>query len=56
MKEAKNEVSHYDEYDFIIVNDNLEESYQKIVNIINGYRVKRYKKDQLQSFIDKLLK
>jgi guanylate kinase len=56
MKEAKNEVSHYNEYDFIIVNDNLEESYQKIVNIINGYRVKRYKKDQLQSFIDKLLK
>ena len=56
MKEAKNEVSHYGEYDFIIVNDDLEESYQKIVNIINGYRVKRYKKNQLQSFIDKLLK
>ncbi len=56
MKEAKNEVSHYNEYDFIVINDDLEESYKKIEEIINSYRIKRYKKDQLNSFIDKLLK
>jgi guanylate kinase len=56
MKEAKNEVSHYDEYDFIIINDDLEESYKRIEEIVNSYRIKRYKKDQLNSFIDKLLK
>lgn len=47
MNEAKSEISHYDEYDFILVNDDLNNTYQKIKSIIETKRISRYKKEDL---------
>lgn len=55
MEKARDEVSHYDEYDFILVNDNLEKTYQKIRKIISAYRIKRMNKEDVKLFITKLL-
>ena len=45
MKKFNEEVSHWKEYNYIVVNDNLEECYNKILNIIksekNGVRQKQ---------------
>ncbi len=55
MQEAKSEVSHYDEYDFILVNENLDETYQKIKSIINCHRIKRAKARNIKAFVNNLL-
>jgi len=52
MDAAKSEISHYGEYDFILVNDDLNSTYQKIKSIIEAKRVSRYKKDDLQNLIN----
>lgn len=56
MQEAKTEVSHYSEYDFILVNENLDETYQKIKAIINCHRIKRAKSKHIELFVSNLLK
>lgn len=49
MDEAKSEISHYGEYDFVLVNDDLNNTYQKIKSIIETKRISRYKKEDLKS-------
>ena len=52
MREARNEISHYDEYDFMVINDDLNSSYQKIRSIIEAKRVARQNKNDIQKFIN----
>jgi guanylate kinase len=55
MQEAKNEVSHYGEYDFVLVNENLDETYQRIKSIISCHRIKRSKHEDVKSFVNNIL-
>ena len=52
MHEARNEISHYEEYDFMVVNDDLNSSYQKIRSIIEAKRVVRQNPDDIKKFIN----
>jgi guanylate kinase len=52
MREARNEISHYEEYDFMIINDDLNTSYQKIRSIIEAKRVARQNKNDIKEFIN----
>jgi guanylate kinase len=52
MKEARSEISHYDEYDFILINDDLDNTYKKIRAIIEAKRVERQNKDDLKKLIE----
>ena len=52
MHEARNEISHYEEYDFMVVNDDLNSSYQKIRSIIETKRVARQNPDDIKKFIN----
>lgn len=49
MNEAKSEISHYGEYDFVLINDDLNNTYQKIKAIIETKRISRYKKEDLEN-------
>ena len=40
MSKALKEIKHFDEYDYVLVNDNLENTFQKIVKIIEAERLK----------------
>lgn len=55
MKEARSEISHFDEYDFVLINDDLKNTYQKIHSIIEAKRVTRYKKPDLEKFIQQFI-
>ena len=55
MQEAKNEISHYHEYDFIIINDDLNSSYHKIKSIIEAKRVARQNKQDITNLINQFL-
>ena len=49
MKKFNEEVSHWDEYNYIVVNDDLETCYDKLLSIITsekkGHKVKQNSKD-----------
>ena len=51
MREARNEISHYQEYDFMVINDDLNGSYQKIRAIIEAKRVARQSKSDIGALI-----
>ncbi len=51
MKKAQNEISHFGEYDFVLINDDLNNTYQKIRSIIEAKRVTRYNKSDIEYFI-----
>ncbi|MBL6665270.1 MAG: guanylate kinase [Rickettsiales bacterium] len=55
MDEAKSEISHYDEYDFVLINDDLNNTYQKIKSIIETKRISRYKDQDLKNLINQFI-
>ena len=54
MSKALKEIKHFDEYDYVLVNDNLENTFQKIVKIIEAERLKLPKQLFLSDFVKKL--
>ena len=57
MKEFSRDVLHWINYDYVIINDNLDECYSKIRNLIdaeinNGS--KDYDKDYIRKHVNKL--
>jgi guanylate kinase len=41
MAQAKAECSHYQEFDYIIVNDEFEKALENLTTIVNNQRLKR---------------
>ena len=54
MKEARSEISHWSEYDYILVNDNFEKVKKNIIKIIEIEKIKRSRQNILPDFISKL--
>ena len=55
MKKAKDEISHFGEYDFVLVNDDLNATYNKVRSIIESKRSSRISKSDLQKFVSQNL-
>ena len=54
MSKALKEIKHFDEYDYVLVNDNLDNTFQNIVKIIEVERLKLPKQVYLSEFVKKL--
>ena len=54
MSKALKEIKHFDEYDYVLVNNNLENTFQKIIKIIETERLKLPKQLYLSDFVKKL--
>ena len=54
MSEARKEISHYDEYDFIIINDDVQESVNKIKLILKSESLRRHRQVGLSGFVSNL--
>ena len=55
MSEAKKEISHYKEYDFVIINNDLQLAVDQIKLILFSERLRRYRQLTLNKTIDKLI-
>ena len=53
MSLVQDEISHFPEYDYVVVNDNLDTCVSKIQNIINAERYKKSKQYNLTEFVSK---
>ena len=54
MSKALKEIKHFDEYDYVLVNDNLDKTFQKIVKIIEVERMKLPNQLYTSEFVKKL--
>ena len=54
MSKALKEIKHYDEYHYVLVNNNLDNTFQHIVKILEAERLKLSKQLYLYDFVKKL--
>lgn len=54
MAEANHEISHWPEYDYVIVNDDVEESHRMVTAILMAERLKRNRQLGLTEFVREL--
>lgn len=54
MLEAANELSHWAEYDYVIINRDLEESIHQVQSIITAERLRRTRQAGLVDFVNQL--
>ena len=56
MSKAKSEISHWIEYDYVIINDNLVECTDEVYTILKAERKKRTRQKFIFEFIENFLK
>lgn len=54
MAEAPREISHWPEYDYVVINDNLEDSHRKVMAILTAERLRRRRQTGLTDFVRKM--
>ena len=55
MAEASDEISHWPEYDYVIINDDLERAHKGLVSILHAERLKRARRIGLTTFTRNLI-
>lgn len=55
MARAASEISHWDGYDYVLVNDDVEKCFEQVQHILAAERVKRSRQTGLIGFIRKLM-
>ena len=55
LKSAAEEIAHWREYDYVLVNRDLNESFARLRSILNAERLRRVKLPDLENFVARLL-
>jgi len=55
MERARAEISHWDGYDYVVVNDDVEACYHQVCEILHAERVKRARQTGLIGFVRELM-
>jgi guanylate kinase len=55
MAKANNEISHWAEYDYVVINDDLDSTLAKIRTILDAERMKRGRQTGIPAFVGKLM-
>jgi len=55
MARAHDEISHWDGYDFVVINDDVEECFGKVREILNSERMRRARQTGLIDFVRNLM-
>jgi guanylate kinase len=55
MSKASDEISHYAEYDYVIINNNIDMAIEKAQTILDGERLKRRRTQGLAEFVRGLM-
>lgn len=54
MSKAESEISHWQEYDYVVVNNDLDMTLARIVHILEAERTRRIRQTELKGFITEL--
>lgn len=56
IKQGKIDITHYDEYDYVVVNDDLDSVLRRFKRILRAERLKRYRQPWLKDIVQDILK
>ena len=56
MSRAKEEIEHWDEYDYVVLNDDFSRALEKLADILKAERNKRNRHPWLTGFVEALMK
>jgi guanylate kinase len=56
MAKSRDEISHWAEYDYVLVNDDLEQTFDQLTAILTAERLRRERQPQLSAFVRALNK
>ncbi len=56
MAEAPREISHWPEYDYVVINDNIDDSHRQVMAILTAERLRRRRQTGLTDFVRKMTK
>jgi guanylate kinase len=56
MERARAEISHWDGYDYVVINDDIEACYHQVCEILHAERMKRARQTGLIGFVRELMK
>ncbi|MCX7289322.1 MAG: guanylate kinase [Rhodobacterales bacterium] len=51
MAKSRDEISHWAEYDYVLVNDDLDQTFEKLKAILTAERLRRERQPQLSAFV-----
>ena len=51
MAKSRDEISHWAEYDYVLVNDDLDRTFESLKTILTAERLKRERQPQLSAFV-----
>ena len=54
MSKAVKEIKHYEEYDYVLVNSDLNDTFNKILKIIDTERLKIFRQTSIKKFVSNL--
>lgn len=54
MSKAVKEIKHYDEYDYVLINSDLKDTFNNILKIIHSERFKIIRQDSVKQFVSNL--
>ena len=54
MAKARTEISHWAEYDYVLINDDLDRCYAQIVTIVEAERLRLPRQREMRRFVDRL--
>ena len=54
MDKARAEISHWAEYDYVLINDDLDRCYSQIVTIVDAERLRLSRQRGMRRFVDRL--
>ena len=55
LKNARDEIEHWTEYDFVVINDDLDRAFHEVVSIVTAERLRRDRRPGLFDFVAGLL-
>ncbi len=55
LRNARDEITHWDEYDYVIVNHDLDKSFAELRAVLTAARLKRQKEQDMRAFVERLL-
>ncbi len=51
MAKSRDEISHWAEYDYVLVNDDLDQTFEALLTILKAERIRRDRQPQLADFV-----
>jgi guanylate kinase len=55
LENARHEIEHWREYDYVVINEDLEPAYKAVRSIVEAERLRRDRRPGLTEFVDQLL-